>query len=92
MAEKDSAWEPMGLERFGHLEDKLYRFVETFKAVRKEIASLREENQRLKEEVEGFRASDSARQESVTQLQQERQELRERVEKALEMLAALEDH
>jgi len=28
-------WEPTGLERFGHLEDKLFRIVEGYKAVRK---------------------------------------------------------
>jgi hypothetical protein len=35
MAEPRSEWEPTGLERFNHLEDKLYRVVEAFKAIRK---------------------------------------------------------
>ena len=81
----------MGLERFSHLEDKIHRFAEAFKALRKDHITLGEENQKLKSELEHFRQHESDRQESMLQLQREREELRLRVEKALSLLAALED-
>jgi len=91
MANTKGEWEPMGLERFSHLEDKIYRFAEAFKALRKENAALREESQKLRSEAEAFRAGEAERRESMAQLQKEREELRERVEKALSLLAALEE-
>ena len=91
MSNTKGEWEPMGLERFSHLEDKIYRFAEAFKALRKENAALREESQKLRSEAEAFRAGEAERRESMAQLQKEREELRERVEKALSLLAALEE-
>lgn len=90
MTTSKTQWEPTGLERFAHLEDKIYRVVEAFKAIRKENESLRTENQKLKTELEGVRKSESTRHDSLTHLQREREELRERVEKALNLLAAVE--
>lgn len=90
MAETKTQWEPTGLERFSHLEDKILRVVQAFKSMQEENASLRKENQRLKEEITVRQQSDSAQQESLEQLQKEREELRERVEKALGLLASLE--
>jgi len=87
MAETKTRWEPTGLERFAHLEDKIYRVVEAFKAIRKENETLREENQQLKAELEALRESKF---ESLAHLHKERDELRERVEKALNLLATLE--
>ena len=83
-------WEPTGLERFAHLEDKIYRVVEAFKAVRKESDALRLENSRLETELESLRQGEVSRNENLAQLQKEREELRERVERALALLAALE--
>jgi len=83
-------WEPTGFERFAHLEDKIYRVVEAFKAVRKESDALRAENSRLKTELESLRQGEVSRNKSLAQLQKEREELRERVERALSLLAALE--
>ncbi len=90
MAEINTDWVPTGLERFAHLEDKIFRVVEALKAVRKENESLRAENQQLKEEVQSLHEGDSSTKENLAQLQKEREELRERVEKALDMLATLE--
>jgi FtsZ-binding cell division protein ZapB len=90
MTEKTSQWEPMGLERFSHLEDKIHRVVEGFKTMRQENASLREENQALRAELESFRRSESDFNENLVQLQKEREELRDRVEKALSLLETLE--
>jgi uncharacterized coiled-coil DUF342 family protein len=91
MANIQSEWEPMGLERFSHLEDKIYRFAEAFKTLRKENAALQEECQRLRGEADALRAGEAERRETMTELQKEREELRDRVEKALSLLAALEE-
>jgi FtsZ-binding cell division protein ZapB len=90
MAETKSEWELTGLERFNHLEDKLYRVVEAFKAIRKENDSLRAENQRLKGEVQAIQERHNAANGNLAELQKEREDLRERVEKALGLLATLE--
>ncbi len=79
-----------GFERFSHLEDKIFRVVEAFKAVRKENDTLRTENARLKGEVETLREKDTAYNDNLAHLQKEREELRERVEKALDLLSTLE--
>ena len=90
MTDTKPQWEPTGLERFGHLEDKLYRVVEAFKAIRKENDTLRTENQKLKGEMQNLQEKESAFNDNLVHLQKEREELRERVEKALDLLATLE--
>jgi chromosome segregation ATPase len=90
MNESKSQWEPSGLERFGHLEDKIFRMVEEFKSVRKDNETLQAENSQLKEQIEALRERESSVREDLTQFQKEREELRERVEKALALIATLE--
>jgi uncharacterized coiled-coil DUF342 family protein len=90
MNETKPQWEPSGLERFGHLEDKLFRIVEEFKAVRKENESLRTEIQKLKQDIDTLQGNAVAAQENLLHFQKEREELRDRVEKALNLLATLE--
>jgi FtsZ-binding cell division protein ZapB len=90
MSDTKLQWEPTGLERFGHLEDKLFRIVEGYKAVRKENETLRGDNEKLKGELETFRQSEAALNKNIAGLQKEREDLRERVEKALALLATLE--
>jgi FtsZ-binding cell division protein ZapB len=90
MTDAKTQLELTGLERFSHLEDKIFRVVEAFKTVRKEADTLRSENQQLKVEMEGLRRKQSAYHEELDQLQKEREGLRERVERALELLASLE--
>ena len=90
MTENSTQLELTGLERFSHLEDKLFRLVEGFKAVRKENEVLRAENEKLKIEMEALRQNESAHSTNVVNLQKEREELRERVEKALSLLATLD--
>jgi uncharacterized coiled-coil DUF342 family protein len=90
MTEIKEQVEPTGLERFGHLEDKIYRVVEAFKTIRKENDSLRTENLRLRDEIEQLREKESRYDDNLGHLQKEREELRERVEKALNLLATLE--
>lgn len=90
MTETKTQFEPTGLERFGHLEDKLYRVVEAFKTIRKENESLRAENQQLRHDLEILREKESTFNNSLTGLQKEREDLKDRVEKALGLLATLE--
>jgi FtsZ-binding cell division protein ZapB len=82
--------EPSGLERFSHLEDKIFRLVEEFKAVRRENETLRAENQKLRDEIGALQGNEGKVQEDLVQLQKERAELKERVEKALTLIASLE--
>jgi hypothetical protein len=90
MNESKPQQQSSGLERFGHLEDKIFRMVEEFKTVRRDSETLRAENQRLKEEIGSLHEKESAARDNLTQFQKEREELRERVEKALTLLASLE--
>ena len=82
--------ESSGLERFSHLEDKIFRIVEEFKAVRKDNEILRAENLQLKEQIKNLNENESTARDDLIQFQKEREELRERVEKALSLLATLE--
>jgi len=82
--------EPSGLERFSHLEDKIFRLVEEFKTVRRENETLRAENQKMKQEIGEIQGNENKAQDDLVQLQKEREELKERVEKALTLLASLE--
>jgi cell division septum initiation protein DivIVA len=90
MVETKTQQEPSGIERFSHLEDKIYRVVEAFKTIRKENETLRAENSRLKTDLEARQAQGDSFSENMAALQKEREELRERVEKALSLLATLE--
>ena len=90
MTENKTQLELTGLERFSHLEDKIFRVVEAFKAVRKENETLQAENQKIKAEIEALRRNEAGVNQNLVQLQKEREALRERVEKALSLLATLE--
>jgi cell division septum initiation protein DivIVA len=82
--------ESSGLERFSHLEDKIFRIVEEFKTVRQDNEALRSENAQLKEQIQSLNENESSARDDLVQFQKEREELRERVEKALSLLATLE--
>ena len=90
MTENRTQLELTGLERFSHLEDKIFRVVEAFKAIRKENETLQAENQKIKVEIEALRRNEAGVNQNLVQLQKEREALRERVEKALSLLATLE--
>ncbi len=90
MIENNMQLELKGLERFSHLEDKIFRVVEAFKTIRKENESLLAENQKLKSELEDMRRNEANHSQNLSHLQKEREALRERVEKALSLLATLE--
>jgi len=90
MTENMTQLELTGLERFSHLEDKIFRVVEAFKTIKKENETLQAESQKLKGEIEVLRRNEASYNHNLTQIQKEREALRERVEKALSLLATLE--
>jgi FtsZ-binding cell division protein ZapB len=90
MSESETQWQPTGLERFAHLEDKIHRIVEALKALRGENETLRAENQKLKAEIDNLCKKELTHHQSLAHLQKEREALRERVEKALSLLATVE--
>ena len=90
MNETKPQYESTGLERFGHLEDKIFRMVEEFKAIRKENESLQAEISQLKAQIGALRDHESSARDDLASMQKEREELRQRVEKALSLLATLE--
>jgi chromosome segregation ATPase len=90
MSDNKQQWEPTGLERFSHLEDKIFRTVEEIKTVRKDNETLRSDNSRLKGQIEELQKKEAETQDVLAQFQLEREELRDRVEKTLNLLASLE--
>ena len=90
MNETKAQSELTGLERFGSLEDKIFRLVEEFKAVRKDNDLLKAENMQLKEQLGALQNMESTAKDSLARYQQEREELRNRVEKALTLLSDLD--
>ncbi|MBN1569496.1 MAG: cell division protein ZapB [Acidobacteria bacterium] len=90
MNETKAQLELTGLERFSQLEDKIFRLVEEFKAIRKDNETLRTENVRLKDQLESFQNNESMVQDNLAKYQKEREELRDRVERALDLLSTLD--
>ena len=90
MNETKAQSELTGLDRFGHLEDKIFRLVEEFKAVRKDNDILRAENMQLKDQLGALQNTESTVKDNLAKYQQEREELKERVEKALTLLSAVD--
>ena len=90
MNENKPQRELTGLERFGHLEDKIFRLVEEFKAVRKDNDILRAENMQLKDQLGALQTTESTVKDNLAKYQQEREELKVRVEKALTLLSAVD--
>ena len=90
MNETKAQSELTGLERFASLEDKIFRLVEEFKAVRKDNDLLRAENMQLKDQLGAIQNNESTAQSNLAKYQKEREELRERVERALTLLSEAE--
>ena len=70
----------VGLERFSHLEDKIFRMIEEIKAVRRENGSLSDENSALKKtigEIETLRAENTRLNEQIQSQAKDNETLRE---------------
>jgi hypothetical protein len=91
MNETKAQSELTGLERFGNLEDKIFRLVEEFKAVRRDNDLLRAENMQLKEQLGSLQSTESSAKDNLAKYKKEREELRDRVEKALTLLSAVDE-
>ena len=79
-----------GLEKFAHLEDKIYRTVEQFKREREERQALEREMLTLRGDL-GRLTDDNARLEShVERLLGERDAIRRKVESMLDAIALLD--
>ncbi len=79
-----------GLEKFSHLEDKIYRTIELTKALRQEKETLEREVAGARREV-GNLADEKARLESqVERLLSERDMIRMKVEAMLDAIAVLD--
>lgn len=74
-----------GLEKFSHLEDKIYRTIEFAK-------TLRQEKEELERQLATYRSggSDEQLMAQVQQLQAERDLIRAKVEKALAAIATID--
>jgi len=79
-----------GLEKFSHLEDKIYRTIEQFKRERQEREALEREVVNLRREM--TRASDDRQrlEEQVERLLTERDAIKQKVEGMLDAIAVLE--
>jgi seryl-tRNA synthetase len=78
------AWN--GLEKFSHLEDKIYRTIELTKTLRQE----KEELERQLAKNKGGSGSDEELAAEVQRLQAERDLVRAKVEKILDAIAAID--
>ena len=79
-----------GLDKFAHLEDKIYRAVEHCKMLQQEKERLERENAGMRSDA-GKLVSDKDRAESnVAKLLSERDKLRMKVEAMLDTIAVLE--
>lgn len=79
-----------GLEKFSHLEDKIYRTIEQFKRERQEREALERELSSLRHEMS--RASDDKKhlEQQVERLLTERDAIKLKVEGMLDAIAVLE--
>jgi chromosome segregation ATPase len=79
-----------GLEKFSHLEDKIYRTIEQFKRERQEREALEREVSNLRREMN--RATDDKQrlEEQVERLLTERDAIKQKVEGMLDAIAVLE--
>ena len=79
-----------GLEKFSHLEDKIYRTIEQFKRERQEREALEREVVNLRRDV--TRATDDRQrlEEQVERLLTERDAIKQKVEGMLDAISVLE--
>lgn len=78
------------IERFSHLEDRIFRVVEIFKSLKKENNFLRRENMALKEDILKFKQELENKAHHLDRLQHEREEIKNRVKRVLNTLSMLE--
>lgn len=79
-----------GLEKFSHLEDKIYRTIELTKSLRQENESLRKELSMMRRDIGNVPDEKERLETQVEKLLAERDLIRMKVEGMLDAVAALE--
>ena len=79
-----------GLDKFAHLEDKIFRAVEHCKVLQQEKERLEQENDALRGEVRTLGSEKEQAETNVQKLLAERDKLRMKVEAMLDTIAVLE--
>ncbi len=79
-----------GLEKFSHLEDKIYRTIELTKALRQEKEGLEREITQSRRELSSLLAEKERLETQVERLLADRDTIRAKVEAMLDAIAALE--
>ena len=79
-----------GLEKFAHLEDKIYRTVEQFKRQREERQALENEMRTLRDDLERATHENARLESHVERLLGERDAIRRKVESMLDAIALLD--
>ena len=79
-----------GLEKFSHLEDKIYRTIEQFKREREERLTLEQEMSSLRRDLSRAVAENERLESQVERLLGERDAIKHKVEAMLEAIAVLE--
>ena len=79
-----------GLEKFSHLEDKIYRTIELTKSLRQENESLQKENVMMRRDIGSVLNEKERLETQVEKLLAERDMIRMKVEAMLDAVAALD--
>ncbi len=79
-----------GLEKFSHLEDKIYRTIELTKTLRQEKESLEREVSVVRRELGGLLDEKERLESNVERLLAERDMIRAKVEAMLDAIAAID--
>ncbi len=79
-----------GLEKFSHLEDKIYRTIELTKTLRQEKESLEREVSTVRRELGGLLDEKDRLETQVERLLAERDMIRAKVEAMLDAIAAID--
>ena len=79
-----------GMERFAHLEDKIFLTVQFVKKLREERDALEKEADSLRLEIAALRAEKNKQQEKIDTFTAERSKIKTRVENMLESITVIE--
>jgi len=79
-----------GLEKFSHLEDKIYRTVELCKTLRQEKEGLERESAAMRRELNGLQVEKERLETQLERLLADRDAMRLKVEAMLDAIAVLE--
>jgi chromosome segregation ATPase len=81
--------EPIPVDDFQALEEKIYRTIEMYKAARQAQATAERDAQRVRQQLEEREDQLATLRRETVQLRKEREEIRARVEKMLEQIETI---